>query len=89
MVNKKGLYRLWQEEGLKVPDKQRKRRRLLLEGGENSCTKRRATHLNHVWRYDFVMDEPEGDRRLKMMSIVNEYPTALVKTIDPQKMMEE
>src|SRR5215210_7560507 len=32
MVNKKRLYRLWREEGLKVPDKQRKRRRLLGDG---------------------------------------------------------
>lgn len=28
LVNKKRLYRLWREEGLKVPGKQRKRRRL-------------------------------------------------------------
>ncbi len=74
MVNKKRFCRLWQEAGLKVPDKQRKRRRLLLDGAENSCTKRRATHLNHIWSYDFVMDEPEGDRRLTMMPIVDEYP---------------
>ena len=49
-VNKKRVHRLWRMEGLKVPDKQRKRRRLAkLEGtSENSCTRRRATHLNHV-----------------------------------------
>jgi putative transposase len=74
LVNKKRAYRLWREEGLKVPDKQRKRRRLLLLGGsENSCTRRRATHPNHVWSYDFVMDETEDGRRLKMMPIVDEY----------------
>ena len=72
LVNKKRLYRLWREEGLKVPDKaQRKRRRL--GDTENSCTRRRATHLNHVWSYDFVMDETEEGRRLKMMPIVDEY----------------
>ncbi len=73
MVNKKRLYRLWREEGLKVPDKQRKRRRLLPGGSENSCARRRATHRNHVWSYDFVMDETEDGRRLKMMPIVDEY----------------
>lgn len=74
LVNKKRVYRLWREEGLKVPDKQRKRRRFLLLGGsENSCTRRRATYLNHVWSYDFVMDETEDARRLKMMPIVDEY----------------
>jgi putative transposase len=72
MVNKKCVYRLWWEEGLKVSDKQRKRRRLLGDS-ENSCTRRRATHLNHVWSYDFVMDRTEDGRRLKMMPIVDEY----------------
>ncbi len=72
MVNEKRVYRLWREEGLKVPDKQRKRRRLL-GNSENSCTRRRATRLNHVWSYDFVMDLTEDGRRLKMMPIVDEY----------------
>ncbi len=60
---------------MKVPDKQRKRRRLAkLEGtSENGCTRRRAERRNHVWSYDFVMDETEDGRRLKMMPIVDEY----------------
>ena len=29
LVNKKRVHRLWRKEGLKVPDSQRKRRRLL------------------------------------------------------------
>jgi putative transposase len=70
-VNKKRIYRLWREEGLKVPDKQRKSWRL--GDSENSCTRRQATHLNHVWSYDFVMDETEEGRRLKMMPVVDEY----------------
>src|SRR5215211_5586705 len=71
-VNKKRVHRLWRKEGLKVLDKQRKRRRLLGES-ENGCTRKRATHLNHVWSYDFVMDQTEEGRRLKMMPIVDEY----------------
>jgi putative transposase len=74
-VNKKRVHRLWRKEGLKVPDKQHKRRRLsiLLGTSENSCTRRQATHPNHVWSYDFVMDLTEDGRRLKMMPIVDEY----------------
>jgi putative transposase len=41
-------------KGLKVPDGQHKRRRL--GDGENSCTRRRAEHKDHLWSYDFVMD---------------------------------
>jgi putative transposase len=73
-VNKKRVHRLWREEGLKVPQKQRKRRRLLVEGAsENSCTKRKSEHKDQVWSYDFVMDQTEDGRRLKMMPIVEEY----------------
>src|SRR5215212_8263066 len=70
-VNKKRVHRLWREEGLKVPGKQRKNRRL--GESENSCTRRRAEHKDHVWSYDFVMDLTEDGRRLKMMPIVDEY----------------
>src|SRR5215204_284260 len=70
-VNKKRVHRLWRKEGLKVPDKQRKRRRL--GDAENGCTRKRAEHLNHVWSYDFVMDLTEEGRRLKMMPVVDEY----------------
>ncbi len=72
-VNKKRVHRLWREEGLKVPEKQHKRRRLLLGGSENGCTRRRAEHKDHVWSYDFVMDLTEEGRRLKMMPVVDEY----------------
>jgi putative transposase len=72
-VNKKRVHRLWRQEGLRVPDKQRKRRRLLLGESENGCTRRRAEHKDHVWSYDFVMDLTEDGRRLKMMPVVDEY----------------
>jgi putative transposase len=72
-VNKKRVHRLWREEGLKVPDKQHKRRRLLLGDSENGCKRKRAEHTDHVWSYDFVIDRTEDGRRLKMMPIVDEY----------------
>jgi putative transposase len=71
--NKKRVHRLWRKEGFKVPEKQHKRRRLLLGGSENGCTRRRAEHKDHVWSYDFVMDLTEEGRRLKMMPVVDEY----------------
>jgi transposase InsO family protein len=84
-VNKKRVHRLWRKESLKVPDRQRKRRRLpSLGASENSCTSKRATHLNHVWRYDFVMDLSENGRRLKMMPVVDEYSRECL-TIDVER----
>ena len=53
-VNDKRVHRLWRREGLKVPVRQRRRRRL--GHSANSCTRRRAERRNQVWTYDFVHD---------------------------------
>lgn len=70
-VNRKRVQRLWQQEGLKVPVKQVKRRRM--GSGENSCAVRRAEHQDHVWSYDFLMDRTEDGRQLKLLPVVDEY----------------
>jgi len=70
-VNVKRVHRLWRQEGLKVPQRQRKRRRL--GGGENGCTRRRAERPNQVWSYDFIHDQTADGRSLKILPIVDEY----------------
>jgi len=71
LVNRKRVYRIWRAEGLKVPKKQRKRRRLGCS--DNNCVRKRAEYINHVWSYDFVMDQTEDGRQLKMLPILDEY----------------
>jgi putative transposase len=83
-VNKKRVHRLWRAQGLKVPQKQRKRRRLAEGKSENGCARRKAEHKDHVWSYDFVMDQTEDGRRLKMMPVVDEY-TRECLTIEVQR----
>ena len=70
-VNRKRIYRLWRAEGLKVPQKQRKTRRLGTSA--NSCIRRRAEYMNHVWSYDFVMDQTIDSRPLKLLPVVDEF----------------
>jgi putative transposase len=71
-VNRKRVQRLWREADLKVPAKKvRKRRRM--GNSENAITRKRADHVNHVWSYDFAMDQTEDGRRLKVMPVVDEY----------------
>jgi transposase InsO family protein len=65
------IYRLWRREGLKVPKKKRKRRRL--GSSENGCHRRRAEHKDHVWCWDFVFDRTTSGSPLKWLSIVDEY----------------
>jgi transposase InsO family protein len=70
-VNHKRVERIWRQEGLKVPAKQPKRRRLWL--GDGSCIRLRPTHRNHVWSYDFVMDRTADGRSFRMLTIVDEF----------------
>ena len=70
-VNRKRVQRLWREQGLKVPQKQSKRRRL--GSHDQGSQRKRAEQINQVWSYDFVMDQTEDGRRLKMLPIVDEY----------------
>jgi len=70
-VNRKRVYRLWQQEGFQVPKKQRKKRRLgTSEGG---CVRRRAEYKNHVWAWDFVFDRTDNGRSIKWLALIDEY----------------
>jgi putative transposase len=70
-VNHKRIERLWRQEGLKVPQKQPKRRRLWLN--EGSCVRLRAAHRDHVWSYDFVMDRTSEGRSFRMLTLIDEH----------------
>jgi len=71
-VNFKRVHRLWKQEHLQVPRKQRKRRRLP-GNSENSCIRRRATHRHPVWSYDFLTDRTEDGRPLKLLVVIDEF----------------
>lgn len=71
LVNDKRVERIWRREGLKVPHKQPKRKRLWLADG--SCIRLRAEHPNHVWSYDFVEDRTHDGRKYRMLNVVDEF----------------
>lgn len=70
-VNRKRVNRLWRQQGLKVPRRQRKKRRL--GSSANSCTRYRAAGKDHVWAWDFIHDRTADGRPLKWLSVVDEY----------------
>ena len=70
-VNHKRVYRIWREEGLRVPQKQPKRGRLWLNDG--SCIRKRPEYRDHVWSYDFVQDRTSDGRKFRMLTIIDEY----------------
>ncbi len=83
-INRKRVHRLWRKEGLKVPQKQRKRRRL--GGSQNACYRQKAQGKNDVWSYDFVMDQTSDGKRLKMLPVVDEF-TRECLTIEVERWM--
>ena len=54
-----------------MPQKQPKRARLWLNDG--SCIRLRATHPNHVWSYDFVMDRTHNGKAFRMLTVIDEF----------------
>lgn len=70
-VGKDRVHRIWREEGLQVPQKQPKRRRLWLADG--SCIRLRPQHRNHVWSYDFVSDQTHDGRKFRILNVIDEY----------------
>lgn len=56
-------------EGLQVRRKQKKKRPL----GRSTRWVYRAEYPNHVWSYDFVHDQTMDGRRLKFLTIVDEF----------------
>ncbi len=71
-VNFKRVHRLWKQEHLQVPRKQRKRRRLP-GSSAHSCVRYKARYPNHVWSYDFLTDRTEDGRQVKLLAVIDEF----------------
>jgi putative transposase len=70
-VNHKRVERIWRQEGLKVPARQKKRGRLYLNDG--SCIRLRPCWRDHVWAYDFVFDRLACGTKIRFLTVVDEY----------------
>lgn len=70
-LNRKRAQRIWREEGLRVPAKAKKRRRL----GESTVPAERlkAGYPNHVWALDYQHDATADGRELKFLNVVDEF----------------
>ncbi len=72
IINFKRVYRIWCQEGFKVPRKQHKKHRCN-GGSENACHRRRPEYYNHVWSYDFLTEKLENGKRVKLLVVLDEY----------------
>jgi putative transposase len=68
-VSRERVRLIRKQEGLQVVKKPRKRRPL----GVSTALPTRAEYPNHVWSYDFLHDETTDGRRLKCLTLLDEY----------------
>ena len=78
------LERIWRREGLQIPQKQPKRKRLWLNDG--SCNRLRPCLPNHVWSYDFVMDRTHDGRAFRMLTVIDEYTRECLAIVVDRKL---
>jgi len=67
-VNHKKIQRLWREEGLRVPQRRRRKRR-----GTSTIDTPTADAPNRVWAADFQFDATTDGRPIKLVSIIDEH----------------
>ena len=74
-VNLKRVRRLWNELGLRRPQRRKKPRKLGPKPGSsaNSCVQQPARFKNDVWTYDFLADRTATGGTLKWLTLVDEY----------------
>jgi putative transposase len=77
-INRKRVQRLWREEGLRVPQKARKRRRG--HSSDPDGARRRAVRPREVWAIDFQFDATNDGRQLKSLNIVDEFTRQALAT---------
>ena len=70
-VKHKKIKRLWGQEGLQLPRRHKKHRRLYDQN--SSVIRLRPTHSNHIWAIDFVHDKLSNGCSYKMLTVLDEY----------------
>ncbi len=68
-VNRKRVVRVWQKFNLQVPRPKKTRKRVR----ERQPVMPQATRPNEAWTYDFVFDRDAAGRRLKLLTVMDEF----------------
>ena len=68
-VNRKRVVRVWQKFALQVPRSKKSKKRVR----QTQPVMPTASHPNEVWTYDFVFDRDAAGRRLKLLTMMDEF----------------
>ena len=83
-VNHKKVERLWREEGLQLPMRHKRRKRLYHK--DSSIIRLRPKYQNHIWSVDFVHDRLSNGTAYRMLTIIDEYTREALGVIVKLKM---
>jgi len=68
-VKVKRVHRIWKREGLQVPRRKARNRRM----GPNGEMALRTERPNWVWTYDFLEDRTAEGKKLRILTVLDEY----------------
>ena len=68
VLNHKRVHRVWRENAMQHPQRKKRRRR-----GAKGQVPLQAAYANHVWTYDFVEDATQDGRKLRFLTLTDEY----------------
>ena len=83
-INHKKVARLWREEGLQLPRRHKRRKRLYHH--DASVIRLHPHYPNHVWAVDFVHDRLSNGRPYKMLTVLDEYTREALSVVVAAKM---
>lgn len=80
-VNHKRVERIWREYGFTLPAR---RKRKKIRTGETVPVA--AMHPNHVWTYDFMFDATHQGRRMKVLTVIDEFTREALAVVPARSM---
>ena len=80
-VNHKRIERIWREYGFTLPP--RRKRKKVRTGLSVPVA---ATSPNHVWTYDFMFDATFGGRRMKVLTVIDEFTREALAVVPARSM---
>ena len=83
-VNHKKVERLWREEGLQLPARHKRRKRLYHK--DTSVIRLRPQYENHIWSVDFVHDRLSNGQPYRMLTVIDEYTREALAVVTKPKM---
>lgn len=88
-VNHKRVQRLWQQLGLQVPKRPRRKRRV----GPTETVLRRAEQAGQVWTYDFMTIHTVRNGSIRILNVLDEYSreclaSVVARTMPARKVLE-